>query len=533
MQKLLIVDDEKWIRRGLKVKLEELGYQFEEILEAKNGMDALEIIEKELPKLVITDIRMPKMSGIDVIREGIKISKDIKFVIISGYAEFDYAEKAINMGAKGYLLKPINDKNLKETMDKLLGEIEREKEYHQVMVKANKLEDSFVDNGKEKDINELILDDKITQVAIKDIMDEEYSYCSMALINIDASSYFQSNFKYEDLELLKFSINNIMNEITPSDFHYFICNNHTNRNQMIMIMANNQGMNFQKIVEEKLYDLLNSINKYLKISVTIGVSKVHYDINRQQYSEAKEAYEFNFIDGRGKIYQYESVKYMTENAIQIPRDKIKLLKMYMSKGDAKNIRIILESLINTDTIKEQSIKYISFIWFEIVSILINSLDAIEKKNQRLLSTSLLQPEIFERYENVDEVVNYLYTTMIDILGIKEDQDQDCKEIVYKVKAFIDQNYEQDIAIKELAYEYAINPKYFSTLFKKEIGMSAVQYITNKRLVQACELLVHTGQSITDISNSVGYQDPLYFFRVFKKKYDMTPLEYRNKFQDKK
>ena len=73
MQKLLIVDDEKWIRRGLSIKLQELGYQFEEILEAKNGMEALEIIEKDLPKLVITDIRMPKMTGIDLIREGIKM----------------------------------------------------------------------------------------------------------------------------------------------------------------------------------------------------------------------------------------------------------------------------------------------------------------------------------------------------------------------------------------------------------------------------------------------------------------------------
>lgn len=527
MNKILIADDEKWIRLGLKVKLNEFGYRFKEIYEAKNGVEALQIIRNEQPNIVITDIRMPKKSGIELIEEGLEISPNSIFIVISGYADFEYAEKAINMGAKGYLLKPLNDNNLKEIINKTIKELERRKEIKELQLNSERLDNYY---RKESLINSFILEGK-EGIDSEEKLLSQYSYFTLIIVNIDVSSYIKSRFKYEDLKLLKFSIKNIFNEVASSrKEHYFICNNPINQNQLIVLNGDytiNEARNF---INEKLENITDSIKEYLNISITLGVSNVHQAIVKKLYEESLDAYKFNFINGRDKIYQYENVKYIMENTIQLPKDKIKLLKMYMAKGDTKNIKIILENLLNYDSVKNQSPKYISFVWFKVISLVIDSLEIIDLKHKKSISMSLLKAEILDRFESVDEIVNYLYTTILDTLNIQEDKDNDCKDIVYKIKKYIDNNYEQNLTTKELAYEYAINPKYLSTLFKREMGVSANHYITTKRLKRACDLLINTNQNITDISVTIGYNDPLYFFRVFKKYYNITPLEYRNTYQ---
>ena len=121
---ILIVDDEELIRQGLKARLEYLGIDVDEIFEASNGMEAVEVVKNHIVDIAVTDIRMPDMDGLTLIQEMKKIQKNIQFVVLSGYAEFSYAEKAICLGVKAYLLKPVSSEELKNTFQRLYADME-------------------------------------------------------------------------------------------------------------------------------------------------------------------------------------------------------------------------------------------------------------------------------------------------------------------------------------------------------------------------------------------------------------------------
>ena len=128
MYKILIVDDEKWIRKGIIAKLRHLGFEFSWIGESENGAEAVELIREQTPQIVITDVRMPVMDGIQMIKNLREAGWDIKTIIISGYADFHYAEQALNLGVWGYILKPIAEGNLRETLEKVMARLDEEKE---------------------------------------------------------------------------------------------------------------------------------------------------------------------------------------------------------------------------------------------------------------------------------------------------------------------------------------------------------------------------------------------------------------------
>ena len=122
---VLIVDDEQLIRQGLRARIEYLGIDVDEMFEADNGLMALGIQEEHPIDLVITDIRMPDMDGLELIQEMQKKNNQLRFIVLSGYAEFSYAETAIRLGVKAYLLKPVSNDDLKEAFDKAYKEMEQ------------------------------------------------------------------------------------------------------------------------------------------------------------------------------------------------------------------------------------------------------------------------------------------------------------------------------------------------------------------------------------------------------------------------
>ena len=123
---LLIADDEELIRKGLIARLSYLGFEFGEILEAETGTEALEAVRLHDISIAVTDIRMPDMDGLAFIREAKKLSPHLRFMVLSGYAEFEYAKTALNLGASAYLLKPLSNNDLKEEMEKLITHVEQD-----------------------------------------------------------------------------------------------------------------------------------------------------------------------------------------------------------------------------------------------------------------------------------------------------------------------------------------------------------------------------------------------------------------------
>jgi len=529
MYRLLIAEDEYLIRKGIISKLNYNKLEFAEVLEAEDGKQAFDIIMEKKPDIVITDIRMPYLDGLQLIKKVKEIDSSIKFIIVSGYAEFEYAEQALNMGVSGYILKPIIDQDLISTIKKVIENIEYEIKAKEASYRKEILEKYFEDITLEKKLNQAV---HSTRPDKKDMdylgllrelqMDESYRYV-LGLINIDGKTYYQSQFSYQDVELIKFSIKNIISDIEAEGVKIAF-NSYKDKNQVLVILCSN-NINYLKINSVSFFvKVYNSIVKCLGISVTIGISKLGETIGYELFRQAKEAFDQRLVYGEGKLYSYDSIA--SSMNITIPQEEISLLRKYVERCDIENIEIVLKDIFNEKNMENMASVYIRVIWAEIVNMLIKIANESKPDLERSIDPDIFNGEILNRFNNVDEIISYIYTSIIDFLKLDKAADMKSRNKIKMAIQYIEQHYNEEITVNDIAYKYAMTPNYFSTVFKKETGMTVVNYITEVRIKNACKLLKETKASIVDISHEVGYQDAQYFFRVFKKATGKTPLEYR-------
>lgn len=532
MYSILIVDDEELIRKGIIAKLKYNNFKFTELFEAEDGEQALYLLKQKEPNIVITDIRMSNMNGIEFIERAKELCQNTRFIIISGYAEFSYAEQAINMGVNGYLLKPIGNEDFVKTLSKVYKDLDKEKHIKTINNKKRVLEKYCDTLTLEQKLNTIFhsVDKEAKNRKTQDINffnNNENNRYMLAILNIDGKSYYQSEFKYEDLDVLKFSIFNICNEI-KSECIKEISNNLKDRNQVLILFCYKSSSILKMAVDKFLIESFGKITKLLNISLTIGLSQVRKTVTSELYREARESLNIRIIGGENKIYKYENQP--SNTGVLLPFNDLNLLKKSIERYDLGSIEVVLHDIFSRKYIKDNPSVYIRIVWFEITNLLIKICNDLSIDTVNILNSLLLTEGILDKFDNINEIINYLYTTILDIFNLGNINDLDYKSRMKLSIKYLEQHYQEEISVNDLASKFGMNTSYFSTLFKKETGTTVVKYLTDIRINYACRLLKDTNNSVVDIARSVGFEDSQYFFRVFKKVKGVTPLEYRNKKQ---
>ena len=531
MYKILVVDDEKWIRKGIICQLEETSYDFSWLGEAENGEKALEIIKNQNPHIVITDIRMNNMDGIQLIEEALKICPDIKFIIVSGYAEFTYAEQALNMGVSGYLLKPIKDDNFSNTLSKVIKELECKKQNELVAAEKTILEKSHSLYKKELVINKILHNctepkSQLYQEDLRSLEREDNFKHILIAIHIDSSNYQNSGFQYQDLELIKFALKNILNEICEQNKYKgaIIADNHKDKNQILILLSQEHGPLLKKRADEFAVESFTKISKYLNLSVTIAVSEIGEVIAADLYKQIKDMLDLRFIHGSCNIYKFDTYKEIAK--YQMPEHKIKILQNCIELNDIKNTEVVLRDIFSPRSMEGATGLEIRLIYLEIINILLKLCNKMGLSHHNRLNSSILSGDILDSFNNSEDIVRYMFTTIIDIFKMDDALVCDYKNTVPKIKEHIETHYMEELTVKDLAHKFAINPDYLSTLYKREVGISIIKHVNKVRVENACKLLVGTSLNMTEIAKGIGYQDVQYFYKVFKRVTGKTPVEYR-------
>ncbi|SHO48315.1 response regulator transcription factor [Anaerocolumna xylanovorans] len=529
MYKVLVVDDEQWIRKGIVSKLTNHGFQFDWIRESEDAETALIFIRENKPDIVITDIRLPEMSGIDLIREIKKIYTAVQFIIISGYAEFQYAEQALNMGVSSYLLKPVPEEDLAEAVEHVIVNIEKQKEIGQIETKKKRLEESNETLVLERAINKALHSRNEAGGTEGSVQfspmgeDKIYNYM-LLLIHVDSSSYSDSTFKYEDIGLIKYAIKNIADEIRPNN-NFAVVDNLKDVTQVMIIIAHPDAEELQRLCKTFAYDLYSKIIKYVTISVTIAISGICSKISPEIYKQAVSALNMRLVNN-SRIFSYDRIDYNAK--FELAEHQLRILERYVTVGDYKNIRVILQEIFSNDNLRNRKAEYVKSIYYEIIRIILKNCSIMDEHENSISIQQLLSDEVIDHSDNPQQIVDYLYDTMTRILKEDTSVNANCREIIGKAKEYIKRNYVNEITVKELAGHFSVNPNYFSTIFKQETGVTLTNYLKDTRIEKACDLLRNTHSSIHEIAQIVGYEDTQYFYRVFKKTLGITPLEYRNK-----
>lgn len=518
--KVLLVDDEK-LERVLIHK----GYLWEEngfeiIGEASDGEEALEIINITTPDIVITDINMPYMDGLKLTEEIRKRNIPCKIVIVTGYRDFDYARRALKLGVKDFLLKPINIGELKKVVESIKEELLEEYSRNQ----------EFTDLKEKSDENQDIIKQSFLQLLVANRIDEEEGYFKLKMFNLTSLlngcvciNVKISGQKENDNEKYLDYFTCIAEELNKSDdkigFIYYLSN------LIIFYNCNDvfTALEYAKILKVR-------INREINMDITIGISNKQFNFSgiAEAYRQSEKAISANVIFDPNSIISYEDyceIKKINNTNIEIDwKDFIFSVENCIEEKVTNHINEY------TNKIKDARIMDNGYLKLMTMNML-SKASMVLIKHRTSLEQVIGEESLYKEVSNIETVneMNLCIHKMIKKILLFSDhlRNKSRNNIVDKATDYIEQNlFSPSLSLKTVATEIFVNESYLSRVFKQEVGKSLIEYITGKRIKHSILLFNTTDLKAYEIAEKVGICDPHYFSICFKKYVGVTVTEYK-------
>ena len=536
MYKLILVDDEEEVRKGIIQKIKWHKYGFELVGEAENGREALEMAEKFTPDVVVTDIKMPFMDGLQLSEELKKRFPTIKIIILTGFDKFEYAQKAVNLNVVEYALKPVSSVDFIEVLLRVKAQIDDEMLRKKDMEVMEEYYVKSLPILKEKFLTYLITS-KISKEEIQEKC-ENYNInlagnrFIVSVINIDRIETYKT-LKIDnrnEQDLTKFSVLNIIEEILIKHDRGLVFIH----NEMIVLISpyleEDRGIIFNN-VQSILEEIRQNIEKYLKFTITIGLGTIISDVSyiSDSYQNAILALDYRFIMGNNRIIWIEDIEPSRSEKIVFDEIMEHDLRSSIKVGTEKEIIETIEGLFLQLLDVKGPFKHFQVYLLEILTTIIKTAESLNVDLTYIFGENYnLFVELYE-FNDLNQVKNWFQYISIKIMNyITKDRQDSCTLLVEKTKAYINKYYcDSSITINSLCNYLFISPTYFSFIFKKETKMTFINYLTQIRMNASKELIKATKLKSFEIAYKVGYSEPNYFSYCFKKHFGISPSEYRN------
>jgi two-component system response regulator YesN len=522
MYKVLLVDDEMIIRQGLRVLIDWKSLGLELVAEAENGKSTLKLIQDFKPHILITDVKMPEMGGLELIKEINAMGLNIKTIIISGYDDFAYVKEALKYGVYDYILKPIRERDIASILKDVVRDID-----HTIIRSINSSESEKLmrDNLFNRLINNSITTiDFIEKARFLNIDISDKPYRVMT-VEIDGKSDLDG----QELEYRRFSINNICEELFEKYSNIITFHDRSNR-QVIITNDNEIDKNCIKLAAAEIRDC---VKKFLDFSVTIGIGSSVESIMEisKSYGESVKALKEKFLCGKGSIIFYEASqnKYPVESGISLPdtekiRHSVKLLNKESSIEEIKKYFKAIKKRGFSKASITQGCMDLFLILLSLVKEYGNkSIDGFQSEEEALGTIPSS-----ETIEEIEETLIGFATKVIDYLSsIKGDK---YERISSKVVKYVRENYSKNVTLKSVAKHFYLNTAYLGRIFKEETGELFSDFVNRVRVEEAGKMLVTSDYKIYEVAHRCGYKDIDYFRSTFKKVTGITPAEFKRRKQ---
>lgn len=516
MYKVLVVDDEKFVRQNVVNSIEWDKLDLQIIAQAVNGQDALTKIEQYLPNIIITDIKMPLVDGIQLIKLVKPKYPNIYFIILSGYDDFIFTKEAIKLGVNNYIRKPIEEEELKETLVHIVQKIRYEeslKDDKAMLIKHSENTMYMVRNNL------------LNQLVHKNILTSELQ----AVLSGSQFAIFILGYRLSEnlnvseqmvLELFKKKLTSILGGETSKSNQFLIFED-THYNKTISIIANGNHLELHRIEE-----ILSNIKLDIDPIIFNGAaSQIFDDIWKIKdiYQRTVHLLKSTLLISHPLIINESMLIQPNQDFLEFIYASLSRINQLIEDRKFNQINAALE-----DVLSDKNKAYFSIDLLESVVINIgNTLKkviALYNLDIKTIKLDMIYDSNFiMKFQNLVEINRYFENIINEIFSSFPYVND--TSIIDKVILYVTTHFNTELTLSGVAKEFYINPSYLSSAFKNKTGTNFSIYIEDLRVKHAIRLLSNSNMDIGEIANEVGYTDPNYFSKIFKKKTGESPSRY--------
>ncbi|WP_042167530.1 response regulator transcription factor [Paenibacillus gorillae] len=507
MYRVFVVDDEPFIIEGLYDIIDWSAYGLEIVGSAENGRDALEALKGLSVDILLTDISMPVMDGLTLIRSARQVHPELKVIILSGYNEFDYIKSGLKLGVENYLLKPINIDELQETLANTIDKLDQgrpDRMFNAYDIRI--LRDNILYRWLTRRIASYELNERTEMLNIR----LDAPYLAVAVLRTDSPSkpFYDAvqQLADEDKSLLPFV--------------------DIDGDQVIIFLFSDRDQG-----KSKALDLLNGLQSELLPVVGSGLLRISLgSVEKTEegapdsYTQAKEAQEYFMLHDEPVVLDYESLAERSDSTghTSFALDWSPFSKLIKAKELDQLHEAIEAEFEHVQLTEGVTPAYIQSMAIEMMIRFKMELKEIKRADQpELYKAGFVQIMQADKIEELADVVKEAATLTVDSLV------RDVKSpIIQQLLANVHDNYAQPLSLKSLSQQYNIHPVYLGHLFQKETSETFTDYINKYRIDRAKEMLKDTQLKVQEIAMRVGYWETGYFYKQFKKYVGISPTDYK-------
>lgn len=517
--RILIVDDEALVRIGIRSCVDWEEYGIEVVGEAEDGVTALDQIEKLTPDVVLLDIKMPRMDGLEVLKEIKNKGIQCHVIMLSSFDDFDYVREAMKNGAIDYLHKPrMNAEGILSVLLNLSQSLEQKTTGIHVQETTDKVD--IIHHLQNPNLTKK----QFEEICIQNHLKFEKGYFSILSFGVKKYKQVLERYERSQKNVFHHSVFHLLSNVFSGEkgVEFF----QEKENRYIIIFSNGQEISQIKILS-KAHEIIalveDAMKKFLNVEIVFGVSDIFlsYSDFSNAFDQAIKALETKFYHPNKTVIFFRDFK------IQIPREKVlKDAKKYISaiKERAKNYnydamkeetKSLIQYIQNTESLEEEEVKKL----LEGVLFLVDESPLYLKKIERLNECETLQTlmeNFFEMFNKAIETKQIIYQYY-----------PQSNYLVKKIIEHINEYYNQEISLAILSEKFEVSPAYISRLFKKETGQGLFDYINEVRVERSKILLLETQLKVYEVAEKVGFKSPVHYSIVFNKYTGMSPKQYQN------
>lgn len=515
-----VVDDEEIIAEGIKFLIEKGMPACRVIAIACDGTEGYKIAAEEKPDIILTDMRMYQMDGIEMIRRLKAAGLNARYIILSGYAEFEYAKQAIALGVEDYITKPVEEEELYRTFEKVCSLIQQEKQHARQMKELQETVGEYSQSMK--------------KYYLRDVLENgKHSEDTLQLQQIDFfrnPSFLCAVFEYGTREKAKpeepaWEIFQKQCQVHMEKQYAVEILKGRERNQWIVILGSSRQTEMREVKNQ-----MGKVRFYTQEQgeglVCTGIGLWHKKIQgmRKSYEEALCALNYKIIKGPESLVSYDEIREIASRPAQISEEEIQALEKCINGMDNEGCRRVIERIFfNINAEGKLSPENLQVLAINLVLFGIRKMPFMQLQINEYLGKNVLSLENITKFKTVEQLKNWIINVICGMNELMRKQNlPEKRDVVNEVREYISKNFNQDISLADISEKFFINPYYFSQLFKKKTGETYLSYLTGVRIARAKKLLEETDLKIYEICQLIGYGDVNHFNQVFEKREGMKP-----------